>query len=803
MRVFAGAVRLFVASLLIVLIPMQQTGFAAGQPQSQNAAGGAQDPGWPRQVVKDGATLVYYQPQVDEWKDYKELSARVAFSLTPSGGKQVLGVASMQAGTIVDKASRTAYIRDVKVTSVRFPSLEPQAAASMENLFKELVPKGGEPISVDRLMADLQHTKTESKPIAAKTDPPQIFYSAKPAILLMVEDKPVLAPIEKTDLQFVVNANWNVVFDKSSKTYYLAYENGWLSAQDLVKGPWTPTQKLPKDMSKLPADQTWAAVKKLIPPPPPSGVVPQVFFSSGPAELIVFKSAPVYTKIPGTQLLYAANTDNDVFLNSATKQFYVLLSGRWFHSAALGGPWSYAADLPADFAKIPPNSPKGRVLASVPGTIEASDAVMLAQIPTSAVINKAEAEAKVKVAYDGAPQFKPIESTSLQYAANTQDKVIKVGDLYYLCFQGVWFMSKDANGPWKTADSVPQEIYTIPPSSPVYNVTYVTQTNPTATTVECSQTDGYLGMFVIGMTVGAVLAYGTGYYYPPYVYWGGAVPIYRPWPGTYGVGAVYNPWTGGYKVGRASYGPYGGVGSSAWYNPATGRYGRGATAQGWYGGRSVGRTYNPWTGTAAATRQGHSPYAQWGSSAAVRGNQWAQSGHVTTAGGTVSGYRSSAGAGVGYRGANGAVARTTNGVYAGNDGNVYRKNSNGGWSQYNNGSWNQVSQQQQQQAQEKARQQAQQDVQTRQQNVQTRQQNVETAQQNVQTARQQGQQLPQSDQQALQNARQQRAASGQNISPSTMQGLNNSAQARQRGQLQTQRFQGFQGLGGRGGFRRR
>ena len=48
-----------------------------------------------------------------------------------------------------------------------------------------------------------------------------------------------------------------------------------------------------------------------------------------------------------------------------------------------------------------------------------------------------------------------------------------MGDLYHLCFQGVWFMSRSANGPWETAATVPASIYQIPPSSPVYNVTYV------------------------------------------------------------------------------------------------------------------------------------------------------------------------------------------------------------------------------------------------------------------------------------------------------------------------------------------
>jgi len=58
----------------------------------------------------NGAVLLYYQPQIDEWKDYKELTGRMAFSLTPSGGKAVLGVADVQAATLVDKDSHTVFL---------------------------------------------------------------------------------------------------------------------------------------------------------------------------------------------------------------------------------------------------------------------------------------------------------------------------------------------------------------------------------------------------------------------------------------------------------------------------------------------------------------------------------------------------------------------------------------------------------------------------------------------------------------------------------------------------------------------
>ena len=75
-------------------------------------------------------------------------------------------------------------------------------------------------------------------------------------------------------------------------------------------------------------------------------------------------------------------------------------------------------------------------MASVPGTPEAEDAVLIAQIPTTATVNAAQAAAAVKVSYVGEPQFQPITGTTMQYATNTPNKVIQVGAQYYLCYQG-------------------------------------------------------------------------------------------------------------------------------------------------------------------------------------------------------------------------------------------------------------------------------------------------------------------------------------------------------------------------------
>ncbi len=333
------------------------------------------------------------------------------------------------------------------------------------------------------------------------------------------------------------------------------------------------------------------------------------------------------------------------------------------------------------------------MLASVPGTPEANDAVLLAQIPTTVEVNPVAAAAEIKVAYSGEPQFAPIEGTPLAYATNTPDKIIKVQNHYYLCSRGVWFDSPSPNGPWTTSTSVPQVIYTIPPASPVYNVTYVTQQVVPGGTIQASYTAGYLGMFIAGAAVGAIVAQGNGYYYPPYVRIGyGPYPVYYPRPAPYGY-PVYNPYTGASGVRGGVYGPAGSARWGASYNPYTGTYARGATASGRYGSASVAQAYNPYTGAYAATRQGSNAYGQWGSSVVTKGNQWAATQHTTTANGSVGRYQNSAGGkAVAGSTANGrAVAgKTANGdLYAGRDGNVY-KNTGGSWQKYDNGSWSTV-----------------------------------------------------------------------------------------------------------------
>jgi hypothetical protein len=670
---------------------------SAAAPSPPQSAPPVAEQSWPRRFVNEGTTLLTYQPQVDDWKEFKVLDWRMAFSLTPSDGKPVIGAATLQALTDVNDDSHIVAVHDIKIMRTDFPSLDPDTAARMGELLHTFLPPSVQ-VSLERIVASTP--KKDSAPtVPLKNDPPRIFVSYKPAILLDVDGDPVNVPIRGTNLEYVMNTRWPVFHDKLDLHYYFLAGDQWLTSPSLT-GAWSTAGTLPAEMEKVPGDEHFAQLKDFIPAPlaKAGAIVPVVFYSTVPAEVILFDGQPAYAAIPGTQLSYATNTESYVFAYASTKQVFYLTSGRWFNASSLDGPWTFATPkLPDDFRRIPSTSPAAQVLASVPGTEEAKDAVLMAQIPTTAVVDPQAAAASAQAAYDGDPKFAEIQGTSMKYATNTAQKVVQVGDVYYLCLNGVWFFATTPQGPWQTAPKVPQEIYTIPPSSPVYNVTYVTQTTTSTGEIQASYTAGYLGAFVIGAGVGAVIAGGTGYYYPPYIgYYPGYVgyPAYYGAPYSYGAGAYYNSATGRYGVSQTAYGPYGSATRSASYNPYTGTMSRSASVSTPYGSGKVGQAYNPYTGAYGATRQGSNAYSSWGSSAVSKGGQSAYSQHYSTAQGSVGSVQTSKGGaavgGVGAGGNSGFAGKTAGGdMYAGHDGNVY-KNTGSGWQKYNNGSWNSV-----------------------------------------------------------------------------------------------------------------
>ncbi|MHC4120323.1 MAG: carbohydrate-binding family V/XII [Planctomycetota bacterium] len=501
---------------------------------------------WPREIQTPEAEIVMYQPQLESFKSNR-LTARAAVSVTRKGeAEPVFGAVWMEARVSTDRDTRVVTLLDIDVPQTKFPDVDPAKVEKLTALLEAEIPKWEATISLDRLLTMLDLVEKEKQAAEnLKSTPPKIIFSTHPAVLVTIDGDPLLGKVEDSDLMRVLNTPFFIVLEPKTKLYYLQAGTEWMVAPEVV-GPWKSREDPPASVLEA---AKLSGVEQQAQEQPALDRMPQVIVSTEPAELIVTEGEPQYATLTGTDLLYVSNTESDVFLQIGSQRYFVLLSGRWFTSASLAGDWSFApADkLPGGFAGIPPGSAKGHVLAQVAGTQQAKEAILDTYIPQTATVKRSEA--KVVVVYDGDPKFVKIEDTDMYYAVNTAYSVIKYGNYYYCCHDGIWFVASSPLGPWAVCVAVPQVIYTVPPSCPVYHVKYVYVYSYTPEVVYVGYTPGYVGCYVYGGTV----VYGTGY-----VYHGWHHVHYYPRPATWGVAVRYNPHTGNWGVAVGRRGGYGG-----------------------------------------------------------------------------------------------------------------------------------------------------------------------------------------------------------------------------------------------------
>ena len=295
------------------------------------------------------------------------------------------------------------------------------------------------------------------------------------------------------------------------------------------------------------------------------------------------------------------------------------------------------------------------------------------------------------------------------------------------------------SGPWAVAAAVPSVIYSIPPSSPLFFVTYVRVYSATPTTVVDGYAPGYMGTVV---STDDVVVYGTGYAYTPYI----DGSVWYPPPVTYGYAAnvTYTPWTGwavGFGFGLAAgapgtvgycsacwgvapywgampygyhgaaYGPYGGAaawGPGGWaatsgnvyhqYGETSGVSRSSAGYNAWTGNAwssKVGTSYNSVTGRMSAGQTASVANAYTGGYASgSRGATYNPTTGVSAEGGraTVGNATTGQQATVGHAEVSGPggqtahVQQVNDNYYAEKDGNVY-KNTGSGWQQNSGSGW--------------------------------------------------------------------------------------------------------------------
>jgi hypothetical protein len=485
---------------------------------------------WPQIRSTNGYTVTLYLPQVERWTT-NWFVARAVVEVKPARATEAsAGVVWFEAHGSVDRSNRIVTLDRFDITKARFPDA-PDNGSNALAIVRDVIPSGARTVSLDYLITALGFEQAAARqgPHGLNHTPPDIVWTTNRAVLVVIAGEPVLHPVPGAALERVVNTPALLVRDNASGRFYLAGTGQWFAA-DALPGPWSLVQVPPAEVAAL------ASAKPEGASAPAGEPAPRIIVSTRPAELLMTDGLPNFISIRGTALQYAADTDNQLFFHNTERMAYLLLSGRWFKAASLNGPWSYVAphDLPDDFARIPPNSPQAAVLASVPGTSQAELALVANLVPTTATVNRHNT--KIELAYDGEPQFKPIEGTDMSYAVNAQLPVVHTGESYYAVDNGVWFAAASPTGPWQVATEVPEEIYTIPPGSPVYYATFARVYDADTNNVEVGYTAGYTGAYEDDGT----MVYGTGCDYEPWY----SATTYYGWGWTWGYGYAYLPWYG-------------------------------------------------------------------------------------------------------------------------------------------------------------------------------------------------------------------------------------------------------------------
>ena len=581
---------------------------------------------YPRIVELDGGTVIIHHPQLEDWQNFETLSGWIAIEVLEKGAEQAwIGSVLVEMQTEIDFDERLVVLHDAVVREQAIPNGEP--SEQTRALVNNAVVRSPRSVLLDVLLRalpedfEIPHQGVQIPEL--NFDPPRIVVSFKPLQLMFINGKPVTAPIEGTNLEFLVNTNWDVFHDTRQDRWYLLNNGTWQVSNFLSSGDWLTTTTLPADIRRLPQHENWAAVHQALPASVPEQDPAPVLVSMEPTELILLDGEPELETISGTAVRQVTNTQSDLF--ELEGQFYYLASGRWFSASDLAGTWSAVEKLPESFAKIPPEHDKGHVLVSVPGTVDARAALIEAAIPRKASISR-NAGADLQVSYAGEPQFVDIDGTGLKRAVNTPYQIIQFNGYYYLCYKAVWYFAIKAEGPWSVATNIPPEIYKIPASDPAHNVTYVfvEADDDNEEHVHYHYTSGYTGTYAVNMAI----VFGTGWYYNPWSYyypWG--YPAYGYYPHTYGYGAWYNPATGRYGERAVGYGPYGGIASTAVYNPATGAYVRGESVWDHDELARAGYGYNPRTNTFAAGNMYYDfdDNEGWREGYVERGDRWVYS----------------------------------------------------------------------------------------------------------------------------------------------------------------------------------
>ena len=169
-----------------------------------------------------------YQPQIATWDKQTHMVAFSAVSLRANGAeKPALGTIKLEADTQVALDERLVNFQNLKITEANFKDAGQGAGrARSSRRSTKAIPAEERVIALDRVLANVDKSQIVPKNVEGiKADPPTIFFSKTPAVIVNLDGEPIWSPIKENDLKFAVNTNWDLFQHVPTNTYYLRHDD--------------------------------------------------------------------------------------------------------------------------------------------------------------------------------------------------------------------------------------------------------------------------------------------------------------------------------------------------------------------------------------------------------------------------------------------------------------------------------------------------------------------------------------------------------------------------------------------------
>ena len=563
MRIFHARTRARIAVLTLLSLvtspvePLLLAQTPSTKAPAEKAAATATAPaveGWPRAyTTASGAALVIYQPQVASWADQKHVVAVRGGVLHAEGrdASRRSARVKVESDTSVALDERLVSFSEFKITESNFPTLKREQLRTVVEEIAASVPLDERVIALDRVLANIDTSQIIPKNVeGVKADPPPIFFSKTPAVLVNIDGDPIWSPIAQNDLKSAVNTNWDLFEHGPTKTFYLrndtvlaeggrregAVDAGRHAAGELREA--AGRRQLEGREGERSRAQTVSASQ-----------APKVFVSTTPAELILLRGAPNYLRGAGHAGAAVGQQHRERRVpDGHDGPVYFLVVGPLVLGAGLHRPVDVRHAEPAGGLQEDPARAPALARARVGAGHAAGGRSGAARADSADRARRARTVQAPEVAYQGGtPQFQPIEKTTRRSARSTPTRTSSRSATSTTCASRASGSCRRApTGPWEvTGDgaegrstrSRSARRRTTSPTSPVE------ESNNDA--VVFATAAAYTGMMVAwGCASGAPATTtrrtsGTA----------AAIPYYYPYYPTYGYGASYNPWTGAYRRG--------------------------------------------------------------------------------------------------------------------------------------------------------------------------------------------------------------------------------------------------------------